>query len=59
MKAQSVRLIDVFVLGPFMVWAGVRLKDRANAPMAGYLLALAGVGTVVYNAENYVKIAKG
>ena len=49
MKAQPVRLLDVFVLGPFMVWASTQLKSE---PARVAMLA-AGVGTMVYNWENY------
>ena len=52
-KAQSVRLFDVFVLGPAMVYAGTRLK---NTPNLAALLALSGVGTILFNGANYVRI---
>ena len=51
MKPQIVRLADVFVIGPLMVWAGFQLQPRHR--MAGPLLAAFGLGTVVYNARNY------
>jgi len=56
-KAQSVRLMDVFVLGPFMVWAGSTLaKDR---PVAGGVLAVSGALTVLYNGRNYLLHGSG
>ena len=49
MKTQTIRLIDVFLLGPFMIWAGTQLKgDWAKAAMIG-----AGILTITYNARNY------
>ena len=49
MKTQTIRLIDVFVLGPFMIWAGTQLKDDG----AKLALLSAGVFTITYNWENY------
>ncbi len=51
MKAQSIRIADVFIIGPLMTWGGLKL--RANYPEAGGLLAVLGVATAVYNANNY------
>lgn len=51
-KAQGVRLIDVFLLGPAMIYAGARLKNRNMA----LLLAVSGVGTILFNGANYVRI---
>ena len=49
MKTQTIRLIDVFLLGPFMIWAGTQLKgDITKTAMIG-----AGVATILYNARNY------
>ena len=52
-KSQWVRLADVFVIGPLMVWAGVKLA-RSRHPIAGGSLAVLGTATVVYNAKNYL-----
>ena len=49
MKAQPVRLLDVVVFGPFMIWAATQLRSE---PARVAMLAL-GVGTMVYNWENY------
>ena len=56
MKPQIVRIADVVAIGPLMVWGGMKL--RARYPVAGPLLALLGVGTVLYNARNYAKVAR-
>lgn len=54
MKAQTVRLFDVLILGPVMVWAGFRLAPHP----IGKFITLAGVGTMAYNLENYQRIRK-
>ena len=51
MKAQGVRLFDVFILGPAMIWAGVELQKRRAG--LGTFIAVAGAGTILYNARNY------
>jgi hypothetical protein len=51
MKPQHVRLMDVFLLGPFMVWAGFQLKH----PAAKIAMVTSGVGTVLYNGNNYLR----
>jgi len=54
MKTQTVRLIDVFVLGPFMMWAGTQLEnDTAKAAMV-----FAGIATMSYNWANYLEARK-
>lgn len=53
-KGQNVRLLDVFVIGPLMIWGGLKVKEE---PL-GSLLALAGVGTIIFNAVNYEKVRR-
>ena len=57
MKAQPVRLADVFIIGPLMVWGGLSLAKKH--PRRGGALALMGVGTVLYNGNNYLKLRSG
>lgn len=52
MKSQDIRLIDVFVLGPFMVWFA--LKARGVPEWARYVMLASGVLTSVYNGVNYL-----
>jgi len=52
MKAQEVRLVDVFLLGPFLMWTGT----RARTPTERTVLILSGAATVLYNWRNYAKI---
>lgn len=56
-KGQTVRLIDVFALGPFMVWAGTRRGSLP--PWARFGLASAGVLTIVYNWIRYRANVRG
>ena len=51
MKTQGVRLADVWMIGPLMLWGGVQLADRH--PYRGYALAGLGIATVIYNLRNY------
>lgn len=52
-KTQSTRLLDVFLLGPFMIWFGASAKGLNDLPKV--LMILSGMGTIVYNANNYIK----
>ncbi len=55
-KAQWVRLVDVFALGPFMMYMGVK---GSGAPFLGRIvLVAAGFGTMSYNWRNYRTIVK-
>lgn len=50
-KSQTVRLIDVFALGPFMIWFGL----KSDAPdWARYIMIGSGVATIIYNGNNYI-----
>jgi hypothetical protein len=55
-KGQAIRLLDVALIGPVMIvsawtiWTAVKDRDI----LAG-LLAVFGVGTVLYNARNYIR----
>ncbi len=52
LKAQGIRLFDVGVIGPLMIFGGV--ITTKEAPTAGGLLVLFGIGTIFYNANNYM-----
>lgn len=49
-KAQHVRLLDVFVIGPAMAYAGTR---KELDPLTRFILLTAGLGTVLYNGRNW------
>lgn len=54
-RVQEIRLIDVFLLGPFMVWFGVTASGVAE--WASVVMIVSGVFTVVYNGWNYLRNA--
>lgn len=49
-KTQFVRLIDVFALGPYLIYKGKRSKDN--------FLILIGAATILYNGHNYLQNQK-
>ena len=53
MKTQTIRLLDVFLVGPLMVVGGSR--SSLTEPWRT-LLVLSGVLTVLYNGVNYLKV---
>ena len=52
-KVQELRLIDVFVLGPVMIYVGVR--GRMPASLRG-LAVIGGVATILYNWRNFRRL---
>lgn len=52
MKPQAVRLADVFLLGPFMVWYGLR-TSRDVAGWQSTAMVVAGLATIAYNWRNF------
>lgn len=56
MKTQTIRLVDVFLLGPFMIWFGA----KADMPeWARWTMIAAGAGTILYNGTNYIRASEG
>ena len=51
-KSQIVRLIDVFLLGPFMIWFGVIAVGVSIAFKA--IMVIFGAATIIYNGWNYL-----
>lgn len=51
-KSQAVRLIDVLVLGPFLIWAG---HQRQLPSWGRDTLNAIGVLTITYNLRNYLE----
>lgn len=47
-KSQLVRLFDVFVFGPVLIWAGRRLQSTLD-----WFLVVFGASTMGYNWRNY------
>jgi hypothetical protein len=54
MKAQWVRLVDVFAVGPLMLIAA----RETRTPWIRAGLVVFGVATVVYNAYNYLALRR-
>ena len=58
-KGQAVRLVDVFLLGPLMTWAGLVIAEAAvtrNEELAGQALAISGIATIGFNGYNWVRL---
>jgi len=54
-NVQLVRLADVFLIGPFLIYAGTRKELLQNIRFG---LIAVGIGTIVYNGYNYLKNAR-
>jgi len=54
-KAQSVRIADMLVFGPMMIYAGLGKKTPKWIKIG---MVIIGVGTVVYNLANYFEVEK-
>lgn len=53
MKTQAVRVLDVAVLAPLLLWTATR--PELPAWTRGFL-AVAGVGTLAYNAGHFLEL---
>lgn len=58
-KSQLVRMLDVLLLGPFLLWYALRYdystkKDERVKPVWKTILLIAGFYTIVYNAYNFL-----
>jgi len=52
-KTQSIRLADIFLLAPFMIYFGLKAKGVSKTEKS--IMIVAGVGTALYNLNNYLK----
>jgi len=52
-KSQNIRLLDVFFIGPFMIYAGYKAQGLTD--LERYLLYGIGIATIVYNGKNYLR----
>ena len=50
-KSQRVRLLEVALVGPLMVWGGVK-----EGGVGGVVLAFCGLATMAYNARDYARV---
>lgn len=53
-KSQQVRLLDVFVIAPFLVYTGVKYKNSLPK-IVSIGLVVTGILTAIYNGNNYLK----
>jgi hypothetical protein len=53
-KSQAVRLVDVFLLGPAMIYIGTQQKN----PTFRWFLIATGAATIGYNWRNYRTICE-
>jgi hypothetical protein len=52
-KSQAIRIIDIFVIAPICVYAG--LKGKTLPKFIQLSLIIIGVSTFYYNGKNYLK----
>ena len=55
MNVQTIRLIDVFVIAPFLMYAGSRKELPQNIRLGLWAI---GIATLIYNGNNYLKNKK-
>lgn len=58
-KSQPVRLLDVLVLGPFLIWYGLKYdyskkQKETVEPFPRTFLLCIGFYTIIYNAYNFI-----
>jgi hypothetical protein len=51
MTKQQMRLVDIFIFSPFLVWASTQTQNST----AKYGLLFFAFTTITYNAYNYIK----
>ncbi len=56
MKSQALRLVDVFVLGPGMIYYAVKWKGPPDLARAA--LAFTGLMVILYNGSNYLEMQR-
>ena len=52
---QKIRLLDVFGIGPLMIYAGMKTEDELPSIARGALVLL-GLTTIGYNGMNYLSV---
>ncbi len=56
MKSQNIRLLDILLIAPLMIYVGEK-SENVNA-LAKNALIFFGFSTLFYNAYNYMKVEK-
>ena len=51
-EAQLIRILDVLVIGPAMLYAASEVKN----PILGAVLAISGAATAYYNGRNWLLV---
>ena len=51
MDVQNIRLLDVFVVSPFLFYVGTRKELSQTLRLGVIILAMA---TIIYNGKNYL-----
>jgi len=54
---QKIRLLDIVIIGPLMIYAGAKAKELPDWARGG--LVLFGATTMGYNLINYMAISEG
>ena len=54
-KTQYVRLVDIFIYGPYLTYLAFQ-KDYVFTIIEKIFLLFLGITTITYNAKNYIKI---
>jgi len=54
MKAQPIRVLDVLVIGPLMIYGSLVIDKKYRLTKTG--LQIFGASTIVYNAYNYFRV---
>ncbi len=65
-KSQNIRLLDIFIIGPLMIYLGcyIYINKNKNINKNDYIkiisiiLIFFGSSTITYNLKNYIKINK-
>lgn len=52
-KSQTVRLLDIFIYGPFLMYVSMNKNISTEVSIGLFTL---GIGTSIYNANNYLKL---
>lgn len=53
---QKIRLLDIFGIGPVMIYAGMKAEDLPRWVRAA--LIMLGGTTIVYNGSNYIAVGE-
>ena len=53
---QQIRLLDIFGVGPLMIYAGMKAEELPNWVRAS--LVLLGGTTIAYNGSNYLAVSE-